>query len=111
MTGPRSILRSPVVTEKATILRDSNTYTFKVDPRTNKVQIRQAVESIRKFGVRSIFVETSVNPKVIRQIAADAGVRIGGKLYSDSMGEPGTAGEDYLGMMRENVLTIVQGLK
>ena len=72
---------------------------------------RAAVESIRKFGVRSIFVETSVNPKVIRQIAADAGVQIGGKLYSDSMGEPGTAGEQYLGMMRENVLTIVQGLK
>ena len=72
---------------------------------------RATVESIRKFGVKSIFVETSVNPKVIRQIAADAGVQIGGKLYSDSMGEPGTAAEHYLGMMRENVLTIVQGLK
>lgn len=72
---------------------------------------RAAVESIRKFGVKSIFVETSVNPKLIRQIAADAGVRIGGQLYSDSMGGPGSAGEDYVGMMRENVLTIVQGLK
>jgi len=72
---------------------------------------RAAVESIRKFGVKSIFVETSVNPKLIRQIAADAGVQIGGQLYSDSMGEAGSAGESYLGMMRENVLTIVQGLK
>ena len=72
---------------------------------------RAAVESIRKYGVKAIFVETSVNPKLIRQIAADAGVEIGGKLYSDSMGEAGSAGEDYLGMMRENVLTIVNGLK
>ena len=72
---------------------------------------RQAVESIRKFGVKAIFVETSVNPELIQQIARDAGVRIGGTLYSDSMGPPGTAGETYLGMMRENVLKIVNALK
>ncbi|MEE2685799.1 MAG: metal ABC transporter substrate-binding protein [Planctomycetota bacterium] len=72
---------------------------------------RQAVESIRTFGVKAIFVETSVNPELIQQIAKDAGVRIGGTLYSDSMGPPGTAGETYLGMMRENVLKIVNGLK
>ena len=72
---------------------------------------KQTVNSIRKFGVRSIFVETTIDGKVMRQIAQDAGVRIGGKLYSDSMGTPGSAGETYLGMMRENVLTIVQGLK
>jgi manganese/iron transport system substrate-binding protein len=72
---------------------------------------RQAVESIRKFGVKAIFVETSVNPKLIRQIAKDAGVEEGGALYSDSMGEPGTAGESYIGMMRENVMTIVGALR
>ncbi len=71
----------------------------------------ETVESIRGFGVKAIFVETSVNPKVIRQIAADAGVSIGGELYSDSMGEPGSAGETYIGMMRENVLTIVAALR
>lgn len=72
---------------------------------------RRVVESIRRFGVPAIFVETSVNPKLIQQIAADAGVRIGGQLYSDSMGPPGSAGETYLGMMRENVITIVQALR
>ena len=72
---------------------------------------RQAVESIREFGVKAIFVETSVNPKLIRQIASDAGVKVGGELYSDSMGGAGSAGESYIGMMRENVLTIVEALK
>lgn len=72
---------------------------------------RAATESIRKFGVKAIFVETSVNPELIREIAADAGVEVGGQLYSDSMGAPGTAGETYLGMMRENILTIVEALK
>lgn len=72
---------------------------------------REAVDSIRKFGVKAIFVETSVNPTLIRQIAADAGVVVGGELYSDSMGAEGTAGETYIGMLRENVLTIVSALK
>jgi manganese/iron transport system substrate-binding protein len=48
---------------------------------------------------------------LIREIAKEAGVAIGGQLYSDSMGNAGTAGETYLGMMRENVLTIVGTLK
>ena len=72
---------------------------------------QETIDSIRSFGVKTIFVETSVNPRLIREIAKEAGVAIGGQLYSDSMGNAGTAGETYLGMMRENVLTIVGTLK
>lgn len=72
---------------------------------------QRTVDSIRQFGVRAIFVETSVNKKLIREIASEAGVAIGGELYSDSMGKTGSAGETYIGMMRENVLQIVQGLR
>lgn len=71
---------------------------------------RRVVSSIRDFGVPAIFVETSVNPKMIRQIAGEAGVSVGGELYSDAMGGSGTAGETYIGMMRENTLTIVEAL-
>ena len=63
------------------------------------------------LAIKAIFVETSVNKKLINSIAEEAGVEIGGELYSDSMGEPGSAGETYLGMMRENVITIVEALK
>lgn len=72
---------------------------------------RQTVESIRSFGVKAIFVETSVNKKLINEISSELGVKIGGELYSDSMGKRDTAGETYIGMMRENVLTIATGLK
>ena len=72
---------------------------------------RLVIESIQKFGVKAVFVETSVNPKLVREIARDAGVKIGGYLYSDSMGEEDSAGETYIGMMRENVLTINAALK
>ncbi|MGE4267328.1 MAG: metal ABC transporter solute-binding protein, Zn/Mn family [Deferribacterales bacterium] len=70
-----------------------------------------AVNSIRQHNVKTIFVESTINPKLIREIAKDAGVTVGGTLYSDSMGDAGTPGETYIGMMRENVLKIVRGLR
>lgn len=71
---------------------------------------RQVVDSIRQSGTRAVFVETTINPKQIREIARETGIVIGGELYSDSMGPPGSAGETYIGMMRENVLMIVTAL-
>ncbi len=72
---------------------------------------RHVVDSIVELGVKALFVETSVNAKMITTIAEEAGVKVGGRLYSDSMGPPGSGGETYLGMMRENVLTIVEALR
>ena len=54
MSDLRRVLESPVITEKATILRDRNTYTFIVDRRANKIQIRQAIESIFEVRVKSV---------------------------------------------------------
>ena len=72
---------------------------------------RMVVKSIKESGAPAIFVETTINPKQIREIAKETGVEIGGELYSDSMGPEGTAGETYIGMMRENILLIVNALK
>jgi manganese/zinc/iron transport system substrate-binding protein len=74
------------------------------------------VDYIRKHGVRAIFVESSVSPAAIRRISEDAGVQIGGELFSDAMGTPGQMekGYDvgtYEGMIRHNLNTIVDALK
>jgi manganese/zinc/iron transport system substrate-binding protein len=74
------------------------------------------VDFIRKQNVKAIFVETSVNPAAIRRVAEDAGVKVGGELYSDAMGNPGEmrGGFDtgtYDGMVRYNLTTIVSALK
>jgi manganese/iron transport system substrate-binding protein len=74
-------------------------------------RFKLVVESIKAAGVRAVFVETSVNPKLVREVARAAGVKVGGELYSDSMGPPGSAGETYIGMMRENTITIAEALK
>src|SRR5215469_2844215 len=55
-TDPRDILLKPVVSEKSYALLDENKYTFVVDPRANKTQIRQAVEAV--FSVKVTGVNT-----------------------------------------------------
>lgn len=77
----------------------------------NPQKIPEIVAQIREQGVKSVFIETTLNRELVEQIAREAGVQIGGELYSDAMGAQGTAGESYIGMMRENVLTIVGALK
>jgi len=51
-----NIIKRPIVTEKATSLREkgSNKYTFVVDKDANKFQIKQAVETLFKVKVESV---------------------------------------------------------
>jgi len=53
---PRDILLAPVVSEKSYGLLDEGAYTFVVDPRANKTEIKIAVE--RTFGVKVKSVNT-----------------------------------------------------
>lgn len=53
---PRDVLLAPVVSEKSYALLDEGKYTFLVDPRANKTEIRIAVE--RVFGVKVTGVNT-----------------------------------------------------
>ncbi|MET9876304.1 50S ribosomal protein L23 [Actinacidiphila glaucinigra] len=55
-TDHRDILVKPVVSEKSYALLDENKYTFIVDPRANKTQIKQAVETV--FSVKVTGVNT-----------------------------------------------------
>jgi len=58
--NPRDIIIKPVVSEKSYAAFDENIYTFVVAPDANKIEIRQAIESI--FNVRVTNVNT-VNRK------------------------------------------------
>ena len=56
MNDPRDVIIRPVVSEKSYALLDENVYTFIVDPRANKIEIRQAVEAL--FNVEVVKVNT-----------------------------------------------------
>ncbi|WP_096202142.1 50S ribosomal protein L23 [Bacillus sp. FJAT-45350] len=56
MTNARDIIKRPVITERSTDLMADKKYTFEVDVRANKTQIKDAVEEI--FGVKVENVNT-----------------------------------------------------
>jgi large subunit ribosomal protein L23 len=54
LSDPRDILVRPVVSEKSYALLDDNKYTFVVDPRANKTQIKQAVQAVFSVTVTGV---------------------------------------------------------
>ena len=74
------------------------------------------VDFVKQQKVKALFVESSVSPVAIKRISDDAGVKVGGELFSDAMGTPGQieSGYDlgtYQGMIKHNLNTIVEALK
>lgn len=76
--------------------------------------IQEVVQQILAEGIPVVFVESSVPPNTIRAVveavrAAGGDVRMGVRdLYSDAMGGPDSFGGTYIGMVAENVYTILQ---
>ncbi|MEM7775164.1 MAG: zinc ABC transporter substrate-binding protein [Pseudomonadota bacterium] len=78
-------------------------------------RISELVDLLVSRNVRAVFVETSVSDRNIRALIEGAAARghevvIGGELYSDAMGEPGTYEGTYLGMIDHNATTIARAL-
>jgi ABC-type Zn uptake system ZnuABC Zn-binding protein ZnuA len=79
------------------------------DTEASNRHVSELIDDIKKQGVKAIFLESTLNPKVTTQITRETGVKIGGTLYADGLG-PGEA-STYEGMMKHNVSTIVDSLK
>ncbi len=56
MTHPRKVILKPIVSEKSYEAMERGIYTFIVNPDSNKIEIRQSVETI--FGVKVANVNT-----------------------------------------------------
>ncbi|MEM9853756.1 MAG: zinc ABC transporter substrate-binding protein [Pseudomonadota bacterium] len=78
-------------------------------------RISELVDLLITRDIRAVFVETSVSDRNIRALvegarAAGHEVTIGGELFSDAMGEPGTYEGTYVGMIDANATTIARAL-
>jgi manganese/zinc/iron transport system substrate-binding protein len=69
---------------------------------------------VRDRGIKALFIETSVSKTlndIIERIATNTGARIGGTLFSDSLGPPESDAGTYAGMVRHNTRTIIEALR
>jgi manganese/iron transport system substrate-binding protein len=72
-------------------------------------ELAALVDQIRAQQVPAVFVGTTTNPKLADLVARDTGARVL-PLHSGEVGLAGSGADTYLGLMRENIDTIVQGL-
>ena len=77
--------------------------------------VQDLAQFIADRRIAAIFIESSVPRRSVEALQAAVEsrgfeVEIGGELYSDAMGDPGTEEGTYLGMVRHNVDTIADAL-
>lgn len=78
-------------------------------------EIEDLVTLIVERGIGAVFFESSVSDRNVRALVEGAGARghdliVGGELFSDAMGAPGSYEGTYVGMIDHNVTMIARAL-
>jgi ABC-type Zn uptake system ZnuABC Zn-binding protein ZnuA len=68
------------------------------------------VRQIRRTGVKAIFPERSLNPRLEHAVSSEAGAKVGGALWADTLGPKGSTAATYLQAMAANTSTMVSGM-
>lgn len=73
--------------------------------------IAAIIAQIKRDKVPAVFLENISDDRLIGRIAAETGVRVGGKLFSDSLTDEKGDAPTYIDMMRHNIRTLREGLQ
>ena len=80
------------------------------DAEVQTSDIARLTEVLRGQNVPAIFIESTINPKLLQQLAEDAGICIGGQLYADSLGDRESVAPTYYDMLKHNTDALVAAL-
>lgn len=72
--------------------------------------IARLVQQIRRERITAIFIEDMANPRILEQVAAESGARVGGRLYSDALSGPDGPAPSYIAMIRHNTGRMTEAL-
>lgn len=78
-----------------------------IEVEASAADVSAIIDQIRKRRVKALFVENINDPRLLQRIAAETGVAIGGRLYSDALSEAHGPAGTYLDMMRHNVESLI----
>jgi len=83
---------------------------FEDNAEPSAAQIDELVASIKEHGVKAVFVESSMSPKLAQTIAQEAGVTVVDEesLFADSLGAPGSGAETYIDATIHNTRVILE---
>jgi zinc/manganese transport system substrate-binding protein len=82
---------------------------FFTDAQPSAQQINRLAQDIRRTGVPAVFIENVTDPRLMQQVANEAGV-VAPQLYTDALGDANSPAATYVDMIQYNVRTIVASL-
>lgn len=80
------------------------------DSEASARDVAATVMQIRAAKIPAVFLEDLSDPRLIRQIATEAGARVGGTLYSDSLSDEKGNAPTYIAMVRHNIRALISAL-
>ena len=76
------------------------------DSEASAADVAKLIDQIREEKSSALFVENISDPRLVNQISAETGIKVGGALYSDALSAPGGPAATYIDLMRHNIATI-----
>ncbi|MFN4311863.1 MAG: metal ABC transporter solute-binding protein, Zn/Mn family [Ferrovibrio sp.] len=73
--------------------------------------VARLIRQIKRQRIQAVFFENVVNPRLIEQIAKEAKVKVGGRLYSDALSAPGGEADSFVKMYRLNVSRLIEAMR
>jgi zinc/manganese transport system substrate-binding protein len=80
------------------------------DAEASAADLAALIRQIRRTGTPAVFLENISDPRLLEQVRAETGARVGGTLYSDALSGPNGPAATYLDMMRHNLNTLTAAL-
>ncbi|WP_181703202.1 metal ABC transporter solute-binding protein, Zn/Mn family [Chthonobacter albigriseus] len=80
------------------------------DAEASAQDVAKLIAQVKETGVKTLFLETMVDPRLVEQIGREAGATVGGSLFSDALSGPGEGGETYIEAMKHNADALVAAM-
>lgn len=81
------------------------------DAEASAEAVARLIRQIKRERVQALFFENIANPRLIEQIAREAKVKVGGRLYSDALSPPGGEADSFVKMYRLNITRLVEAMR
>jgi zinc/manganese transport system substrate-binding protein len=72
--------------------------------------VARIIQQIRREKIAAVFLENVTDPRLVQQIAAESGAKVGGTLFSDALSPADGPAPTYIRMMRHNIRAISEAL-
>jgi zinc/manganese transport system substrate-binding protein len=81
------------------------------DSEPSAAQVAQLIRLLKRQNITAVFLENMANPATLRRLAAEAGVKVQGRLYADALSPPDGPAPSYEAMFRQNLGLLVPAMK